>query len=614
MSNPAQPRILNGRYQLERKLGQGGMATVYLGRDLRLNRAVAIKVLHGQYASDEQFLRRFKHEADAAAQLGHPNIVRVYDVGADDDLHYIVMEYVQGMDLKEIITFQAPVPIPRTIKIVQQIAEALQSAHDNGLVHRDIKPQNVLMDGEDRVHLTDFGIAKSKLSSAMTDPGTTFGTADYLAPEQAQGLGATPLSDVYALGVVTYEMLTGRLPFTGDTPLAVALQHIQATPPALRQLNPNIPPQLETIVMQAMAKDPAQRPQSAREYAELLRTYRERGNQPTTVVPNVPKATPYTDQTIANPSVVRPQTPVQQPRVQQPRPDPRSVAPPLAPQMPMQQATVAPAKKSSGCGFFVVGLMLLAGIAGLLYVFLFTDASKTLANLFGGGAQPTAIVPTDVPPPTDAPMVQVPDLVGKSETDALQLLASLGLQERRLPPRNDPAPPGTVIEQKVAPNTMLPQGSVVEFVLSLGALQVDVPDITRQQVDSAIQTLEADGFKVERADKPDRTVPAGFVLSQNPPGNLKLAQGSTVQIVVSAGDVVEFPSVIGMLRADAENVLTGRDDVSLEFVDEQGADRLPNWDTIPANQVVSATANGQPVQNGQLIPRGSRIVLGVRKP
>ncbi|HEY1015564.1 MAG TPA: protein kinase, partial [Herpetosiphonaceae bacterium] len=283
MTNQSQPRVLNNRFQLDRKLGQGGMATVYLGRDLRLGRPVAVKILHGQYAGDDQFLRRFKHEADAAAQLGHPNIVRVYDVGSDGDLHYIVMEYINGADLKEIISREAPLAIPRTLKLVQQIAEALEAAHRSGLVHRDIKPQNVLVDGEDQVHLSDFGIAKSDRSSAYTDPGTTFGTADYLAPEQAQGLGATPRSDIYALGVVTYEMLTGRLPFAGDTPLAVAMQHVQSPPPPPRQFNPAIPPQLEAIVLQAMAKDPNQRPASARAFAELLRTYRERGNQQTTV-------------------------------------------------------------------------------------------------------------------------------------------------------------------------------------------------------------------------------------------------------------------------------------------------------------------------------------------
>ncbi len=600
-----QPRILNNRYQLERKLGQGGMATVYLGRDLRLNRPVAIKVLHGQYASDEQFLRRFKHEADAAAQLGHPNIVRVYDIGAEGDFHYIVMEYVQGTDLKEIIELQAPLPVPRTLAIVRQIAEALQAAHDSGLVHRDVKPQNVLIDSNDYARLSDFGIAKSKQSSALTDPGTTFGTADYLAPEQAQGLGATPLSDVYALGVLTYEMLTGRLPFSGDSPLAVALQHIQASPPALRNYNPSIPPQLEAIVLQAMAKDPAQRPQSARAFAELLRLYRERGNQATMAVPSanvgrVPAA--------QEPADVRP--PRQQPAPQaRPR---QNYAPPLAAQQPVPMNPSTEKRQSSGCGLWVVAILLLVGIGALAYVLMFTDVMDSITQAFGG-KQATQVVPTGEPTPAPE-MVEVPPLVGKSESEVLELLKSLELGEQRKAPRNDLAPAATVIEQDIAPGTKVAKGTVIPFTLSLGPAQVEIDDVTRQQFEVASDTLTRAGFKVIRKDAPNQTIPAGFVLSQNPPAGLKLAQGSEIELVVSIGDMVTFPNIIGIKRADAEAILAGRSDLRLDIVDEQGPDLIPNFDSVEPNTVVSATANGQPVENGNFIPRNSVIVIGVRRP
>ncbi|MFD3163045.1 Stk1 family PASTA domain-containing Ser/Thr kinase [Herpetosiphon sp. NSE202] len=600
-----QPRILNNRYQLERKLGQGGMATVYLGRDLRLKRPVAIKVLHGQYASDEQFLRRFKHEADAAAQLNHPNIVRVYDIEAEGDFHYIVMEYVEGTDLKEIIELQAPLPVPRTLAIVRQIAEALQAAHDSGLVHRDVKPQNVLIDSNDYARLSDFGIAKSKQSSALTDPGTTFGTADYLAPEQAQGLGATPLSDVYALGVLTYEMLTGRLPFSGDSPLAVALQHIQATPPALRNYNPSIPPQLEAIVLQAMAKDPAQRPQSARAFAELLRLYRERGNQATMAVPSANVGRVPTAQ---EPADVRP--PRQQPAPQaRPR---QNYAPPLAAQQPVPMNPSSEKRQSSGCGLWVVAILLLVGIGALVYVLMFTDVMDSITQAFGG-KQATQVVPTDEPTPAPE-MVEVPPLVGKSESEVLELLKSLELGEQRKAPRNDLAPAATVIEQDIAPGTKVAKGTVIPFTLSLGPAQVEIDDVTRQQFEVASDTLTRAGFKVIRKDAPNQTIPAGFVLSQNPPAGLKLAQGSEIELVVSIGDMVTFPNIIGIKRADAEAILAGRSDLRLDIVDEQGPDLIPNFDSVEPNTVVSATANGQPVENGNFIPRNSVIVIGVRRP
>ncbi len=632
MTNQPQPRILNGRFQLDRKLGQGGMATVYLARDLRLNRPVAVKILHGQYASDEQFLRRFKHEADAAAQLGHPNIVRVYDVGNDGDLHYIVMEYVAGSDLKEIISLEGPLPVGRTLKMIQQIAEALEAAHHNGLVHRDVKPQNVLIDSEDRVHLSDFGIAKSDRSSAYTDPGTTFGTADYLAPEQAQGLGATPRSDIYALGVVTYEMLTGRLPFTGDTPLAVAMQHVQSPPPPPRQFNPAIPPQLEAIILNAMAKDPNQRPASARTFAEQLRAYRDRGNQATTASPTIAppvvqpapaRSAPDAPTVMNQPEAVRAPRPIQPARPAAPLPPRadrgqqyRNLPPPLAAEPVYEQAP--PARRSSGCGFFVVGLLLLAGIAGLVYAIFYTDLVPTLQQAFGGSAQATSVPAQPTPPPGEptptVELVAVPELIGLTEADALAQLAGLGFGEFRKPPQNNAAPPATVIEQEIATNTLLPRGSVLSFTLSLGPLQIDVPDVTRQQVDAASATLQAAGFQVQRSDVPSTSIPAGFVISQNPPTGVKLGQGSTIEIVVSRGDVVQFPAVIGQQRSDAVAAIRGNPDLTLDIVDEQGPDRLPNFDSYAPNQVVSATANGQPVENGGFVPRGSVIILGVRRP
>ncbi len=235
---PMQPQLLDGRYQIERLLGDGGMARVYLGRDLRLNRPVAIKIPHSHLMTDPDFLARFRHEAHAAAMVSHPNLVDVYDVGQDGDQHYIVMEYVAGSTLKQLINREAPFAIPRAVRIGEQIARGLHAAHRAGLIHRDIKPQNIIVTDDGQVRITDFGVAKSHLSTAMTETGITLGTVDYIAPEQAQGRPATPQSDIYALGVVLYEMLTGRLPFTGDTPVAVAMKHISEPPPPPRRYNP----------------------------------------------------------------------------------------------------------------------------------------------------------------------------------------------------------------------------------------------------------------------------------------------------------------------------------------------------------------------------------------
>src|SRR5215213_168602 len=311
-----QQKILNNRYELEQKIGEGGMARVYRGRDTRLNRRIAVKVLHNHYASDPGFLQRFHHEAQAAANLRHPNIVDVYDVGLDGDIHYIVMEHVDGSDLKALLTRSGPLPVEQAIPIAEAVALGLSAAHRMSLVHRDVKPQNIIVGPDGQVKITDFGIAKSALSTAMTETGVTFGTADYISPEQARGQPATPRSDIYSLGVTLYEMLTGRLPFTGDSSIAVAMQHVSTEPPPPRMYNPRIPPQLESLVLRALSKDPNGRPTTAREFARQLGSYRDIGDQVTVVGPVGPRPAP------PNPRPVQPA-----PRPVQPVPRPISTGP-----------------------------------------------------------------------------------------------------------------------------------------------------------------------------------------------------------------------------------------------------------------------------------------------
>ena len=600
------PQIFDHRYEIERRLGSGGMATVYQARDTRLNRPVAIKVLHPQYAADEQFLRRFIHEAESAARLNHPNIVQIFDVGEDKGQHYIVMEYINGSDLKKIITTEGPLSIERTFRLVEEVARALEVAHQSGMVHRDVKPQNILVDHHDQANLSDFGIAKSDRSSAYTDPGTTFGTADYISPEQAQGLGSTPRSDIYSLGVVTYEMLTGKLPFEGDTPLAVAMKHVQTTPPSLRQWVPSIPPQLEAIVLQALSKDPQQRPASAREFAEMLRAYRSFGSQATTAQPTVPRQQSNPDRTtVMNPNQVR-----------QP---PRSVPPPATPrqqpqQAPRQQPQAMPQRDSGGCGVFVLGLLLLVGIGALLFVLFNTDLINNIQQALGSsGTAPTA--PVGAEPTATVELIEVPNLVGLEEAAALALLNQQGFRENRNEPRSDASVPRAhVIEQAFNAGTLLPRGSVVSFTLSLGPSIIELPDLSRVSYDVAAEQLRALGLNPQRREEPNREIQSGFVVRQNPAAGLRLEQGTSVELVVSLGDVVEFPALIGLQRTEAERMLASRDDLILDIIDEQGPDQIPDFESIRPNQVVSATANGQPIENGFYVPRGSRIVLGVRQP
>ncbi|WP_174842845.1 Stk1 family PASTA domain-containing Ser/Thr kinase [Candidatus Oscillochloris fontis] len=604
-----QQKVLDGRYELDRKIGEGGMARVYLGRDLRLNRRVAIKIPHRHMRDDADFLDRFRHEAQAAAILAHPNIVDVYDVGQDGDIHYIVMEYVEGTDLKSLINREAPLAVTTAVGIAAQIARGLSAAHRAGMVHRDIKPQNVIVTDDGHVRITDFGIAKSHLSTAMTETGVSLGTVDYISPEQAQGLQATPQSDIYALGIVLYEMLTARLPFKGDSAVAVAMKHVTEQPLTPRQINPHIPVQLEGLILRAMDKDPARRPRSAQEFAEQLANYSQLADQETVVnavLGNEPAA--------ARPPTyapARPTSPIHtgntgRVSIPPPRPTPAR----------------APQQEGLGCGVFLVGMLILAGVLGIVMLF----SSGALNDLFGrlsnGNGSPTPVVlqPSntslpDEPSPTPDARVSVPNLVGLSDGAAQELLRSLQLIPAPRSENHPSVSQGIVITQSVAAGELLEPNQPVSYTVSVGPVFVTVPNVRRMPQSSAQSQLTAEGLKVVIIEQPDREIDAGFVISQTPNPDLRIAQGETVTLRVSLGDVVRFPDVIGLQISEAQAILERTEGIRLEFIDEQGPDRLPNFENYAPNQVVSAQIrNGQGLNNGDYVPRDSVIILGIRKP
>src|SRR5438094_4162453 len=263
--------IFDGRYRILRKLGSGGMANVYLAEDQELGRRVAIKILDERHDGDDQFTERFRREAKNAAALSHPNIVSIYDRGEAEGTYYIAMEFLDGRSLKELIITRGPAPVSIAIDYARQILAGLRFAHRHGIVHRDIKPHNVIVDSEGRAKVTDFGIARSG-TSQMTEAGSIIGTAQYLSPEQARGAPVDQRSDLYSVGIVLYEMLTGRVPFTGDTPLEIAMKHLSTTPEPPSEKRPEVPHELDMVVLRALAKHPDDRYQSAQELdADLAR-------------------------------------------------------------------------------------------------------------------------------------------------------------------------------------------------------------------------------------------------------------------------------------------------------------------------------------------------------
>lgn len=592
-----QQKILNNRYELEQRIGEGGMARVYRGRDLRLNRTVAVKVLHGHYASDPAFLQRFHHEAQAAANLRHPNIVEVYDVGQDGDVHYIVMEYIEGSDLKPLIMRSGPLPIERALGIAEAVARALDVAHRMGMVHRDIKPQNIIVGPEGQVKITDFGIAKSALSTALTETGVTFGTADYISPEQARGLVATPRSDVYALGVTLYEMLTGRLPFSGDSAVAIAMQHVSSDPPPPRMFNPHIPPRLEGLVLRALSKDPQQRPATGQEFAQLLSSYRQVGGQETMVRPVVPYVMPQHAPQVAARSGTQPVQQVHRP--------------PLPPSRPQVVAHAPPRSSGLGFGGFLLGLLLLTGVLGLVYLFSI-GTFDDLIHLTIDSPRPSVTVgpvPATVGP-TVLPLVQVPDVVGLDEQAAIAALEQAHFRPQFGVARNsDDVGVGLVLEQMPSAGEAIAETGVVTYVLSLGPAMVDVPDVVRQRASDAQATLEQAGFQVvlEQGSGPDDS--EGFVLRQRPFAHARLRRGEVVTIVVSIGDKVIMPDVTGQTEAEAR-IRIAAAGLTWVYSDLQSCEKLGELcDRFGPGVVVSSIPRG-----GEQVARGAEVTLGVREP
>ncbi len=496
MSSEEQSPVINGRYRLLDKVGEGGMAEVWRARDTALGRIVALKVLRTQYSSNPDFLARFRREAQAAANLAHPNIVNVFDIGEAGERHYIVMEYVDGRNLKELIRDQAPLSVDRALDLATQVAAAVAHAHGAGIIHRDLKPQNILVDTGDHVKVTDFGIARAMTATSFTETGVVLGTAHYLSPEQAAGQPTTPASDVYALGVVLYEMLTGRTPFDAETTVGIALKHLQETPTPIQQLNPRVPTSVAAIVNRAMAKDPAQRYEDAGALAGALRAVREWGEQVTGAQPAIPRR------------------PVQ----------------PAAPQV-------------AESGFDTTGVLL--SIVALVAVLGLIPLWRTVYQAYVSPAA-APVRPVSAPTVGESALIEVPDVVGLPQADAEDRLRAAGLQVNILGGRQDETVPVShVVQSEPAPGTRVDSNTVVGLIISSGPAAVDLPDVTGRPADEADRLLREAGFEVEREKTWGGDVPADKVISQDPPGGVRISRGSRVTIVVSTGPIIPVNANLG---------------------------------------------------------------------
>jgi len=558
-------QILNGRYRIDGKVGDGGMAVVYRGWDTVLNRVVAVKVLREQYAVNTQFLRRFQREAQSAAGLAHPNIVSVYDVGRDGETWYIVMELIDGTDLAALIRQRSPYSVAAAADIMAQVMSALDYAHEHGLIHRDVKPHNILIDSRGTAKVVDLGIAKGVNDITMTDAGTALGTAGYISPEQATGALITAASDLYSAGVVLYEMLTGRLPFSGDTAVSVAMQHVRNAPPPPTRFNAKIPRSVELVVLRAMEKMPERRYASGAEFVAALRAAAAN-----------PMSTPATQSVsvIGGASgggtataVLSPETRALHVEVVPPRPPPTNGARRVA-----TPASSPPRRQSSGpgAGVWILGILLLCGLIAAAYFGyqLVNVTSTNNTNILvtqtavaasAASTQQAVIVPTATtgrPTMTAIPVdsVQVPNF-NKIPQSQLQNLAkmygvSVGTQDRRI--SND-VPAGGVIPDSQMPKAgeYVKRDAPINFVISAGPEKTDLAKLLDQNgaafdpkgksPDEVAQMLRNYGLQpLSATSEPSADIEAGrvtrIVSAQGTMGtNTVVPNGTPVMIYVSAG-------------------------------------------------------------------------------
>jgi serine/threonine-protein kinase len=580
--------VFDGRYRIERKLGAGGMADVYLAEDQELGRRVAIKILNDRHAADDSFIERFRREAKNAAGLSHPNIVSIYDRGEAEGTYYIAMEYLDGRSLKELIVGRGPAPIKIAIDYARQILAAVGFAHKHGIVHRDIKPHNVLVGHEGRLKVTDFGIARSG-ASQMTEVGSIIGTAQYLSPEQARGAPVDQTSDLYSVGVVLYEMLTGQVPFTGDTPLEIAMKHLSEVPVPPSELRPEVPHDLDSVVLRALAKDPHERYRSADEMdADLQRVLEG--------LPVDPETETAATAVLSGSGVLAaaPTSVMTRPTVAPPVTAPPGRTPPAG-----YYGYEGPPRRRRPVWPWVLSILLLIA-AGVAAWFAYTkiqdqlDANKPVAvpavagikenlavkKINDAGLAPSVsrepsadvdkgVVISQSPDPgtkvqkhqtveltvsTGPPTVQVPSVIGKSRDDAISTLVNAGLNPHAFPVASS-KPVDTVTGQDPLAGKVVEKGSSVRINYSSGPAEVDVPNVVGLPFNQATSSLQQQGFAVARTDV-DSDQPKDTVVDQSP--SSRAQKGSTITLSVSRGPKMStVPDVTSQDTASAKSTLQG---------------------------------------------------------
>ena len=547
-------RLLGNRYEIIEKIGNGGMATVYKATDKVLKRYVAVKILRDEFTTDEEFIKRFEVEAQSAARLTHPNIVSIYDVGVEENLYYIVMELIQGKTLKEIIVEErGPLPWKWSVNVAIQIASALEMAHRNNIVHRDIKPHNIIITEDGIAKVTDFGIAKAVSNSTITAFGTTIGSVHYFSPEHARGGYTDAKSDIYSLGVVMYEMVTGKVPFDADTPVSVALKHMQEEPEEPIEVNPNIPVAVNKIIMKALQKDSTLRYQTATDMLRDLRTALK--NPEGDFVEELEYDETAKTQKINTSDYSKKEN------------------------RKKENKFIAWIKAHKKLSIFI-GLILLFAIS------------------LGGTMLVLGI--------TNPPEVEMPNVVGMSREEAQKEIEATKLKfEVEKEEYDAEVPEGFVISQD--PKYMerfnkVKEGSTVKVVISKGQEKTTVPKVVGMTKEEAIQAIEDANLKAEVIEETSKKVEEGYVISQDTEADTEIAAGETIKIHVSTGTGIKQVTVVSVVGQDEATAKKTLEDLGLKVT-------ITYTDSTKDNGKVAT----QSIADGKVVDEGTAITLTVNK-
>ncbi|MFW5788181.1 MAG: Stk1 family PASTA domain-containing Ser/Thr kinase [Halanaerobiales bacterium] len=523
-------KVLNNRYKIIREIGMGGMAIVYEAQDLLLDRKVAIKKLRSEYVSDSDFTKKFRQEAKAVARISHTNVVSIFDIGQDNDQHYLVMEYIEGSNLKDIINKRGKLTIAESLDIASQICSALMVAHKNKIIHCDIKPHNIIINSEKQVKVTDFGIARAVTTSTLTITDTIMGSAHYFSPEQAKGGEINAYSDIYSVGIVLYEMLTGQVPFTGKSPISVALKHIQEKPKKPSELNTSIPESVEELVIKALHKEPEKRFKSASSMKQTITQVMKglkdgKKGQKTTVVSDEEDT-----KIIKKSDIIKKQKQEQQYKVHE---DNKIDETKDSAKNNLKSKVNISGKKKWLLWIGVIFTVMFISILGMIYFY---------QNY------------------TDVPTVEVPDIVGMELEKAESRAALVGL-ELRVETRVNHAtiPENNIISQIPEGGEMVKQTRLIMATLSKGPVIISMPDLKGLDLRKARVMLDNKGIQIGNIDYTyDRDIPVDTIIGQEPEPDVEIKGNENINLVVSQGpppEMISVPNLIGLEKEEAVNLL-----------------------------------------------------------